>query len=94
VLQALKDNGVSVEKMAWNQRAGCSCPCSPGFSITGDKGKDYWVTLTYTAPEELTENPDEAAFRLLQVVADPTMPVGTEENKANARDLLAAVRDA
>jgi hypothetical protein len=37
-------------KLAWNQRAGCSCPCSPGFFIKIVK-PDY----TYLA-EILDEN--------------------------------------
>jgi hypothetical protein len=29
--------GISANaKLAWNQRAGCSCPCSPGFFIKVD----------------------------------------------------------
>lgn len=32
--------------LRWSQRAGCSCPCSPGFLIiNGDIGNDYWITI-------------------------------------------------
>lgn len=86
VLQALKDNGINVEKMAWNQYAGCGCPCSPGFSITGDTGMDYWVTLSAGAPS--TDDPDEALGRRIQILANPTLPVGMPEQKEAAQQLL------
>lgn len=33
VLQALQENGVSVRKLTWSQKAGCVCGCSPGFIV-------------------------------------------------------------
>jgi len=46
VAEALARIGV-VGPLAWSQRAGCSCPCSPGFIIKGWTGPrfDAWVTL-------------------------------------------------
>jgi hypothetical protein len=29
-------------KFAWSQRAGCSCPCSPGFIVMPKKGSFGW----------------------------------------------------
>ena len=29
------------EKISWSQRAGCSCPCSPGFIVIGPGFKDF-----------------------------------------------------
>ena len=38
-------NGRSV-KVRWDQYAGCSCPCSPGFVVTrGYTGKDLSVSV-------------------------------------------------
>jgi len=34
-LQALTDLGIPFEKIRWSQKAGCSCPCSPGFIVDG-----------------------------------------------------------
>jgi hypothetical protein len=37
--------GVPVESsFRWDQFAGCSCGCSPGFIIENSKGKDVYVT--------------------------------------------------
>jgi len=34
VLKELRDAGYQVEKLQWNQKAGCTmCPCSPGFIV-------------------------------------------------------------
>jgi len=33
VLKILEQVGISDVKLRWSQRAGCSCPCSPGFII-------------------------------------------------------------
>jgi len=42
-------------RLAWNRRAGCSCPCSPGFNVRRadgslvrlhDEGGPYDVTVT------------------------------------------------
>jgi hypothetical protein len=31
-------------KARWSQRAGCSCPCSPGFILSELYGRDFHVT--------------------------------------------------
>lgn len=44
----LRANGIRFSKLRWSQKAGCGmCPCSPGFVIEGgDRGSDYWLTLS------------------------------------------------
>lgn len=37
--------GIKPQKGNWNQRAGCSCPCSPGFILEHDKGQQVFVTI-------------------------------------------------
>ena len=42
-------------KFSWAQKAGCSCPCSPGYIISGRSqyyrgGKDIFVTVSAEAP--------------------------------------------
>lgn len=32
-------------KVSWNQYAGCSCPCSPGFIVKGFYGQNAYVTI-------------------------------------------------
>lgn len=61
----------------WSQKAGCSCPCSPGFILTDgpDKLVDYarydvWATI-YGAPT--VEDTFERARRAASVLADPTL---------------------
>lgn len=46
LLEAMARIGIDA-KMYWSQYAGCSCPCSPGYTIEGDdfRGWDFWVTL-------------------------------------------------
>lgn len=34
-------------RAAWSQRAGCSCPCSPGFILDVNLGYDINVTVEY-----------------------------------------------
>lgn len=46
----LQDLGVSFAKARWSQRAGCSCPCSPGFvldgaSLNGQHAFDVFLTI-------------------------------------------------
>lgn len=44
----LQELGIPVDaKLAWNQKAGCSCPCSPGFNVKlkDSLGNDYRATL-------------------------------------------------
>lgn len=46
VLEELTKRGIKFTNIRWSQRAGCSCPCSPGFIIQGgDIGKNYWLTI-------------------------------------------------
>ena len=33
-------------KFRWSQKAGCSCPCSPGFIISGNSGSNYHITVS------------------------------------------------
>ena len=46
-LDALRRIGLDEVKMNWSQYAGCSCPCSPGFILTGGPtmGIDIWITV-------------------------------------------------
>lgn len=47
VAEALRDAGVPFEKLSWNRYAGCSmCPCSGGFMVIGNTGRDIWVNVT------------------------------------------------
>jgi hypothetical protein len=46
VLEKLKSMGIPVTKLRWSRYAGCSmCPCSGGFIIEGENGKDYWAKI-------------------------------------------------
>jgi len=36
-------------KARWSQYAGCSCPCSPGFVLSGVYGVDIHVDAEHTA---------------------------------------------
>lgn len=45
VLEGLASLGIGNAKLRWSQKAGCSCPCSPGFFIDGHFGQDFWVTI-------------------------------------------------
>lgn len=48
VTEALARIGIEGVKLNWSQKAGCSCPCSPGFILNGDAapvGGDFWVKL-------------------------------------------------
>jgi hypothetical protein len=60
MLEALARIGVEPETARWSQKAGCSCPCSPGFVINGDRihnDYSYWITLpgVPTVDESLPE---------------------------------------
>lgn len=48
---ALKEHDIEFEKMSWSQKAGCSCPCSPGFILTGSYGKEIWVDVEGYEPQ-------------------------------------------
>ena len=47
VLEALREAGVQVSGLRWSQKAGCSCPCSPGWILQGAKpGQDFWAKVS------------------------------------------------
>lgn len=52
----LKQAGVREQKAAWSQRAGCSCPCSPGFILEDKAGYETGIPedihVTYRVVEE------------------------------------------
>lgn len=48
VLDAL---GMGDVKARWSQRAGCSCPCSPGFILDTPGHFDIYVTVKGTTPK-------------------------------------------
>jgi len=61
-------------RLRWSAKAGCSCPCSPAFFITGGPvGLDIGATIAADTPQ--TTDPDEAAYRRSVLVNDPTIPV-------------------
>lgn len=46
VSDALVEIGVSVDKLRWDINAGCGmCPCSGGFLVEGEQGKDYFAKV-------------------------------------------------
>ena len=54
IRKAIASSIIDLEKMAWSQTAGCSCPCSPGFVLESQfidldgeffRYFDIWVTL-------------------------------------------------
>ena len=54
IRKAIASSIIDLEKMAWSQTAGCSCPCSPGFVLDKQyividemafRYFDVWVTL-------------------------------------------------
>lgn len=44
--EILERAGLSAQKVRWSQRAGCSCPCSPGFICEDSWGKTVYVTVS------------------------------------------------
>lgn len=46
-------------KFLWNQRAGCSCPCSPGFIAQADelRGWEFWLTIPGVTMVDENEEP-------------------------------------
>ena len=44
-IEALAEAGINYSELRWSQYAGCSCPCSPGFIVKGDKWRDVFVTV-------------------------------------------------
>lgn len=73
--------------LGWYQKAGCSCPCSPGFIWTGAPALDFGdgcPTTKYDAWVELADAPlvrEDAAAQLEQlnrlggIAQDPTLPL-------------------
>jgi len=74
-------------RIGWYQKAGCSCPCSPGF-IWSDAPRFVnelgYLMRNYDVWAEISDVPatrdDEGAqleqlHRLAQVAADPTLPL-------------------
>lgn len=63
----------------WSQRAGCSCPCSPGFVVTGMPSDgtyfDISVTISGVVPVELVAD----ASKPKMIINDPTLPFKSEE---------------
>jgi len=46
VMQLLKEQGIPASKLSWSINAGCGmCPCSGGFLVHGEEGKDYFVKV-------------------------------------------------
>lgn len=46
VKELLEERSVPVDKLSWNINAGCGmCPCSGGFLVDGEWGKDYYVKV-------------------------------------------------
>jgi hypothetical protein len=57
-------------KAVWNQRAGCSCGCSPAFVVDARTGFDIWITLV--GDEKARIDPakaDVAEWRAAQIGA-------------------------
>jgi hypothetical protein len=48
-------------KAHWSQKAGCSCPCSPGFVLDFRAGYDVFVTVVQSADAESVTFPKEEA---------------------------------
>lgn len=77
VKAALEREGWTGVQLSWSQRAGCPCPCSPGFIVTagGKPRKVVWV--------EITGGPNSVDIREYNLRAqalsdDPTIPVSLE----------------
>jgi hypothetical protein len=74
-------------RIGWSQRAGCSCPCSPGWIWSDAPAIDFgdgYASKCYDAWVEVTDMPttrDDAQARATQaargqaLAADPTLPL-------------------
>jgi len=62
-------------KLAWSQKAGCRCGCSPGFIATGlpFTSRMIWLTFDASAPKVTEEGKGIAAARVAAVLRDPTI---------------------
>lgn len=53
--------GYNPQKWSWSQKAGCTCPCSPGWIVSGEPGRmdcdDVEVFVTYQI-EEVKQDQD------------------------------------
>lgn len=64
-------------QLRWSQKAGCSCPCSPGFIWTDaplfnePRRYDVWVTIT-GAPTVVEDDPARVA-RATAIMQDSTL---------------------
>lgn len=76
----LKEMGIGFEKIRWSQYAGCSCPCSPGFVVVGDRGKDIWMTVEGGVK---TTDPELAAARMSSMLAMNESDVAEEAAAAD-----------
>jgi hypothetical protein len=63
--EVFKALGIEPVKARWSQKAGCSCPCSPGFVLDVSLGGVVWVTLT--GRDEVAEK-QAAVFRETGVI--------------------------
>lgn len=43
--EVLKRAGLQSQEANWSQKAGCTCPCSPGFLLNESTGHDIFVTI-------------------------------------------------
>lgn len=63
---ALRANGIEFKSLRWSQKAGCSCPCSPGFIIQGGpRGLNVHITLSADAPKAVDGPAREARAAVL-----------------------------
>jgi len=77
VERALREHGFEFSKLTWSQKAGCSCPCSPGFIVsTGTRGHDLWVTIEADEPQRTDDA--EATHRAQQLAANLMISVPEE----------------
>jgi hypothetical protein len=63
-------------KAYWDQHAGCSCPCSPGFVVQSNEYRGWVIWVTLEGDEEAQLDPKKtsiAAQRMAQVLSDPTL---------------------
>ena len=69
VEMVLEEAGIDVTGMTWSQKAGCSCPCSPGFILpAGPRGESIWVKIT-GMPSVVEGNDDERLARAAALTA-------------------------
>lgn len=85
-MAALNEIGLDQAKLAWSQKAGCSCGCSPGFVLKnqdnrgvawspGGRNTDIWVKMDAV----VTESDPAAVERAEQFLAGGAMGVLVRE---------------